>query len=105
MTDSLWYIATRAGVSGRSDNWVLNYVRMLHANENFPDPLPAFRIATGKKAEGITFLSRWPRPAVDAWFDGFLPPMVATVPDEGAIAACHADALDASARQLAGAAA
>jgi hypothetical protein len=77
---SLWYIATRAGVSDKSDNWILNYVRELHANEKFPAPLPYYD--SRKKRPGIHLQSRWLRAAVDAWFDGFLPPHLVTVAND-----------------------
>jgi hypothetical protein len=97
---SLWYIATRAGVGDRSDNWVLNYVRELHANEQFPSPLPYYDCR--KKRPGIHLQSRWLRAAVDAWFDGFLPPHLVTVADDRALGR-DADLLDRRAGELAGA--
>lgn len=98
---SLWYIATRAGVGDRSDNYVLNYVRQLHANEKFPAPLPCYD-GKGKKLPGIHFKSRWYRPAVDAWFDGFLPPHLVTVADDRRLE-LDAHLLDQRAGELAGA--
>jgi hypothetical protein len=96
---SLWYIATRAGVGDRSDNWVLNYVRELHANESFPGPLPYYD--SRKKRPGIHLQSRWLRAAVDAWFDGFLPPHLVTVSDERTLSR-DAELLDRAAAELAG---
>jgi hypothetical protein len=78
---SLWYIATRAGVSDKSGNWILNYVRLLVANEDFPKPLPYYGL-NEKKRQGLTLHSRWNRVAVDAWFDGFLPPRLVAVAEE-----------------------
>lgn len=98
---SLWYIATRAGLTGRSDNWILNYVRMLHANEAFPEPLPNFTLG-GVKRSGILFSSRWLRAAVDAWFYSFLPPALVAVVEEEQLAA-DAEKLDQRAQALAGA--
>jgi hypothetical protein len=98
---SLWYIAMRAGVSSKSDNWILNYVRELHANEKFPEPLPYYD--SKKKRTGIHPQSRWVRSAVDAWFDGFLPPHLVTVANDRA-AGRDALLLDQRADQLAGAA-
>jgi hypothetical protein len=98
---SLWYIATRAGVSERSGDWVLNYVRLLVANEAFPRPLPYYGL-NEKKRSGITLHSRWSRVAVDAWFDGFLPPHLVTVADDRR-AANDAHLLDQRAGELAGA--
>lgn len=99
---SLWYIATRCGVSDRSDNWILNYVRCLVANERFPTPLPSYDLG-GRKREGITFHSRWLRFAVDAWFNGTLPPHLVSFNDN-AIEARDAARLDQRADELAGAA-
>lgn len=100
---SAWYIATRAGISDRSDQWVLNYIRELIAQENFPAPLPYFGL-NAKRRVGINIHSRWIRPAVDAWFEGMLPPnLVAAVADRQA--ANDAVKLDERAGELAGAAA
>lgn len=100
---SLWYIATRAGVSDRSGNWVVNYVRLLIANEAFPKPLPYFGF-NEKKRQGVGLHSRWNRVAVDAWFDGFLPPQLVTVANDRN-AARDGFLLDARAAELAGIAA
>lgn len=100
---SLWYIATRAGVSHRSPGWLLNYVRMLIANERFPAPLPYFGL-NGSRRTGITLHSRWLRLAVDSWFDGFLPPQLVSVAEDRQ-AARDAQLLDARAGQLSGASA
>jgi hypothetical protein len=78
---SLWYIATRAGVSDKSENWILNYVRLLVVNEQFPKPLPCFGLNEKRRAE-IGRHSRWSRCAVDAWFDGFIPPHLVTVAND-----------------------
>lgn len=96
---SLWYIATRAGVSGRSANWILNYVRLLIANEAFPGPLPYFGL-NAKKRHGLGLHSRWLRLAVDSWFDGFLPPRLAAVAEDRATAR-DAHILDGRAAELA----
>jgi hypothetical protein len=100
---SLWYIATRAGVSDKSGNWVLNYVRLLIANEDFPKPLPYFGL-NAKRRTGIHAHSRWNRVAVDAWFDGFLPPQLVSVAEDRRTAN-DAHILDQRAGELAGAAA
>lgn len=96
---SLWYIATRAGIADRSDNWVLNYARMLVANNHFPAPLPYYGLS-GKTRDGIHFGSRWIRAAVDAWFDGLMPPHLALVANDTATAR-DAHLLDQRAGQLA----
>lgn len=98
---SLWYIAMRAGLLERSDQWVLNYVGRLVENEHFPSPLPYYGLNATRRT-GIGFWSRWPRPAVDAWFDGFLPPHLVPVA-EAARSNRDAERLDQRAGQLAGA--
>jgi hypothetical protein len=85
----------------RSENWVLNFVRQLHANEKFPSPLPYYD--SRKKRSGIHLQSRWLRTAVDAWFDGFLPPHLVTVADDRQLEP-DAARLDQRAGALAGAA-
>jgi hypothetical protein len=73
---SPWYIARRAGISDRSDAWILNTIRNLIAQEAFPKPLPHFDLQ-GRRRDAVNLHSRWIRAAVDAWFDGQLPPHVA----------------------------
>jgi hypothetical protein len=99
---SLWYIATRAGVSGRSPEWILNYVKQLEANEHFPAPLPYYGL-NGRKRSGLTIHSRWNRVAVDAWFDGFIPPHLVAASEERR-GANDAHILDQRADELAAAA-
>lgn len=98
---SLWYVATRAGVSDKSGNWVLNYVRLLIANEGFPAALPYFGL-NEQRRQGVGLHSRWSRLAVDTWFDGFLPPQLVSVAEDRN-AARDAHILDARAGELAGA--
>jgi hypothetical protein len=101
---SLWYIATRLGVGERSEQWVLNYVRHLIANEGFPKPFPYIGLQQKRARKDVHLQSRWLRAAVDAWFDGFLPPHLVTVVDDRQ-AARDANTLDQRAEALAGAAA
>lgn len=96
---SLWYIATRAGVSDKSATWILNYVRLLIESESFPAPLPYFGL-NAKKRNGVGLHSRWNRVAVDAWFNGFLPASVAVAVEERRIAN-DAHVLDGRADELA----
>jgi predicted DNA-binding transcriptional regulator AlpA len=72
---SPWYIAKKAGISDRSDGWILNTIRNWIAQENFPKPLPHYDLQNRRRAE-VNLHSRWIRAAVDAWFDGQLPPHV-----------------------------
>ena len=96
---SAWYIATRGGFSDKSGNWILNWIRMAIANEAFPKPLPYWGL-NEKKRSGVGLHSRWLRTAVDAWFDGFLPPHLVTVAETRREAA-DAGLLDARAGELA----
>jgi hypothetical protein len=78
---SLWYIARRAGFSNRSGAWMVNYVRQLIARDHFPAPLPYYGL-NERKREGLGLHSRWNRLAVDAWFDGFIPPHLVPVAND-----------------------
>jgi hypothetical protein len=78
---SLWYIARRAGRSEKSATWLINYVRMLIANEHFPPALPYFGL-NAEKRKGLGIHSRWLRSAVDAWFDGLMPPHLVLVAND-----------------------
>lgn len=100
---SLWYVAMKLGLSGRSPQWLLGHVRQLIDRHNFPPPFPHYML-DGTRREGITRASRWHRAAVDAWLDGFLPPeMLLAVEDRRA--AEDAARLDQRAAELAGLAA
>lgn len=97
---SLWYIARRAGVIEWSETRILAYVRLLHAQEGFPPPIPSFR--SGALRRGIHFKSRWVRFAVDAWFDGRVPPQLAEAAND-LQSRRDAELLDARAAELAAA--
>jgi hypothetical protein len=95
---SLWYIAGRLGRSDRSQHWVVRHVERLIDGEAFPKPLPDYR--AGRKRAGINNHSRWLRTAVDAWFDGLIPPHLVPVV-ESRQAANDAARLDQRAAELA----
>lgn len=99
---SLWYIANRAGCSNRSGAWIVNYVRLLIANDHFPPPLPYYGL-NARKRQGLGLHSRWNRVAVDAWFDGFIPPHLVPVANDRE-ATRDAHLLDQRADELAAAA-
>lgn len=99
---SACYIATRAGISERSPNWILNWIRLAIANEGFPQPFPYYGL-NARRRQGVTLHSRWLRSAVDAWFDGFLPPHLVTVAEDR-VTARDALTLDRRADELAAAA-
>lgn len=96
---SLWYVAMRLGLTGRSQQWLLGHVRQLIARNGFPAPFPHY-LLDGTARQGVTLASRWLREAVDAWLDGFLPPELADAAAAARLAA-DAAALDARAAQLA----
>jgi hypothetical protein len=97
---SLWYIAGRLGQRERSERWIADQVAQLVELESFPPPLPLFSVSKRRRVAGITGARRWNRDAVDAWFDGLIPPgLVAAI--ETRTAALHAATLDARAAELA----
>jgi hypothetical protein len=94
---SLWYVAMRLGLSDRAETYILGQVRLLTEHEGFPPPLPEFVLKSSKRRDGVHRGSRWPRPVVDAWFDGRMPPELAALVDDRR-AARDAAALDANAQ-------
>lgn len=97
---TLWYVAMKAGLLDWSAERLVRHVRLLHAQEGFPPPLPSFR--SGARRRGICLTSRWLRDAVDAWFDGQLPPE-AIAPANDLRRRRDAETLDQRAAQLAAA--
>lgn len=88
-------IGRRLGVRDMSARRLCGYVTQLIDQRGFPKPLPAYR---GKKLhDEVIIHSRWVKPAVDAWFDTFLPPE--------ALAALDAQARQAAAAEMDAAAA
>lgn len=97
-------VAFALGIRGRSIGYQTGYIRQLHTRQNFPAPLPSYNKTRNELIQGeaaITPRAQWQRAAVDAWFDGQLPP--------GALAsrlaretAADAAALDANAASLFG---
>ncbi|SFR86776.1 hypothetical protein [Sphingomonas jatrophae] len=99
LTYGMGTIARRLGCDQRSHNWQVNYLRQLIKLEGFPAPLPhprGTKLLVGAEAVGTH--ARWQRIAVDAWFDGQLPPGALEALTPGA--AAEADALDANAGNL-----
>lgn len=66
-------ITRRMGVDRRSRPWQVRYLTRLIAERGFPKPLPTMYGAAVTDEIKPTW-SRWVREAVDAWFDGQLPP-------------------------------
>lgn len=98
---SLFYIARRLGYGERSEGWLVSYVDCLISHEGFPPPLPLYRVTGGsrRKVDRLGGGHRWNRDAVDAWFDGTIPPKLAAVVEDG-LAARYAAQLDARAAAL-----
>lgn len=102
-TCSLWFIAGRLGKRERSPKWLAGYVQQLVDHEGFPPPLPHYR--AGRKVEQVCEQHRWQLDAVEAWFDGLLPPPLREVTPgySPALAARFAGTLDARAAAIGGA--
>lgn len=66
-------IARRLGVDRRSRPWQVRYVAKLIEERGFPKPLPTM-LGDAVTEDIKPTWSRWIREAVDAWFDGQLPP-------------------------------
>jgi len=66
------------GTRPRSITWQLAYLRDLIAQASFPQPLPLpirDRVSGGRiLTSDVHRTSRWPRCAVDQWFEDLLPP-------------------------------
>lgn len=67
----------------------VTYVTKLVDERGFPAPYPS--MIKGALVSGVTRDSRWPRAAVETWFDNFLPPEAHAALDAAAMAAAAAD--------------
>lgn len=70
-------ICHQLGLLRRSAHYRTEYIRTMIEKVRFPAPLPRFTKASGDMQTGagaVTPNSNWNRPAVDAWFNGLLPP-------------------------------
>jgi hypothetical protein len=104
---SLWYIAGRLGYREKAETWLVAYVSELIAGDGFPPPLPLYRALHSVRPvrlDKVTASHRWNRDAVDAWFDGTIPPPLVEARNDN-VAARFAAQLDARANAIAGAAA
>ena len=75
-TYGLYDIAGRLGQAHRKPKYLCDTIDALIAGASFPKPFPLRRpngLSTAAHAD-----SRWPRVAVDLWFDGQLPPEART---------------------------
>ena len=66
-TCGVYDVAGRLGQAHRDLPWLRRYLDRLIEHDDFPAPFPLIR-------SGVQAASRWPVVAVDAWFDGQLPP-------------------------------
>lgn len=98
-TCGLSYIRQRLGRDDYKSGRMVTYVSRLIEKRGFPQPLPSMSVRKPDLIDGVTVNSRWLRPAVDQWFDDFLPPAAALALDEAARKAAAAD-MDAAAANL-----
>ncbi len=80
-------IAGRLGQAHRRPAYILGTIDALIAERGFPVPYPLMR--GGKLSQAAHADSRWPRAAVDAWFDNALPPSA-----RGAVASAERHEID-----------
>lgn len=99
-TCHLYYVRRRLGREDYGDGRLVTYITKLIDQCGFPKPLPHLAIRKAGLVEHVTNQSRWLRPAVDQWFDDFLPPETAVALDAAAMAAAGAE-MDDAARGLA----
>jgi hypothetical protein len=71
-TCTLWFIRRELGQHGYSDRRMVAYVTQLIDQHDFPRPLPAM-CKGGALTSAVTSNSTWPRAAVEAWIEGWLP--------------------------------
>ncbi len=94
---NIFYVQRRGGWHQLTGPRLVKHVAQLVAAHDFPTPYPSRR--GGAVTTDVVVASTWPRVAVDAWFDNFLPPAGAQAADAATRAAAAAD-MDASARNL-----
>lgn len=97
-TCSFYYVKSLLGVHRFSDDRTASYLQTLVDEHNFPPPLPT-PLVKGRITLKAHPRSRWVRPAVDAWFEGYMPPAAAAAMDAKAMAEAAA-AMDANAANL-----
>lgn len=70
-------LAVQLGINGKTSAYQVGYVRALIEQQNFPEPLPRYihsRHIHITGAAAVAPAAQWQKAAVDAWFDGRLPP-------------------------------
>ena len=70
-------VTVQLGCSNKGSAYKVAYIRMLMRDQGFPAPLPRFihsRAVLMTGADAVYPNARWQRAAVDAWFEGLLPP-------------------------------
>jgi hypothetical protein len=98
-TCTIWYIQRRAGITDFKSKRTVAYVTKLIEQKGFPRPLPGLNTRRAELVDEVTPRSKWQRPAVDQWFDDWLPPATTAALDEAARAAAASE-MDASAANL-----
>lgn len=71
-TSGIYDVAGRLGQAHRPPAWICRTLDAYVADQGFPAPFPLLK--GGALATRVFADSRWPTVAVDAWFDGQLPP-------------------------------
>jgi len=97
-TCGIRYIKQRAGALRLGNTALVRYVAALVADSGFPEPFPLFVKGQGNTRE-VRLGSRWNVRAVDAWFDGQLPPDLACAISQQDMARA-ADTMDQRAANL-----
>lgn len=95
-------VAQQLGISNKKPTWKMGYIRKMIELQAFPTPLPGMNYKRNLLLEGadaVGIQARWQRAAVDAWFDGHLPPGVLAT-RQSAERSREAEALDANAADL-----
>jgi hypothetical protein len=94
------HVALQLGINDKAPTYQVAYVRALIQYQNFPFPLPHVVVSRGLTVTGVDAVrpgASWQKAAVDAWFDGLLPPGARTT---DAAASAAADTLDANAGNI-----
>lgn len=95
---TLGYVQKLLGTVTMSDERAARYVQALVDEHSFPAPFPTF-LRNNRTTLDVHPRSRWNRAAVDAWFEGYVPPSAAAHIDARAMAEAG-KAMDANAANL-----
>ena len=96
-TVDIGFIRRALGKKSMGSPTFIALLQALISQRGFPRPFPDFR--GGKLVETVTGRSTFPRAAVEAWLDNYLPPEAIAANEAAARAAAAAD-MDAAAGNL-----